>query len=168
MNNELNFVEKQFLNEVLEELKQYQISQKERRDIKQQIVEHIQESREHGDDSLSDLGDTSTFVKDYLEVNGLDLHSEIKQIRNSNRSRRVVVGSGVMAFVVTYLLSQLLLSMFLTESFNPLNEPSFQYNLIYLIDDNLWWNSVLLMISLLAASVVSSIVVLFLRKGKKG
>ncbi len=68
--------EKQFLNEVLEELKQYQISSKNRKDIKQQLLEHIQESHEHGQDSINELGDTTTFVKDFLEINGIDLLSE--------------------------------------------------------------------------------------------
>ncbi|GGB57363.1 hypothetical protein GCM10011409_38590 [Lentibacillus populi] len=53
----LTMEEKQFLNEVLEELKQYQISSKNRKDIKQQLLEHIQESHEHGQDSINELGD---------------------------------------------------------------------------------------------------------------
>lgn len=72
--------EKQFLNEVLTELKQYQISSKDRRNIKLQLLEHIQEAREHGDDSLNGLGDSTTFVKDFLDLNEIDLYSEIKQL----------------------------------------------------------------------------------------
>lgn len=83
MNIKLNMAEQQFLNEVLEELKQYHISSKDRNNIKQQLLEHIQESRELGKDSIKELGNSHELVKDFLEINGIDLHSEIKQIRKS-------------------------------------------------------------------------------------
>ncbi|MED1014772.1 hypothetical protein P4T71_31430, partial [Bacillus mycoides] len=56
MRNELNGKENQFLTDVLKELKQYDISLEERENIKQQILEHIQECRENGEDSINDLG----------------------------------------------------------------------------------------------------------------
>ena len=65
MSMELSLVEKQYLTEVLNELKQYRISSKERKNIKQQLLEHIQESRDNGIDSINDLGDTTTFIKDF-------------------------------------------------------------------------------------------------------
>ncbi len=85
MNMKLNMEEKQFLNEVLEELKQYKVSSKNRKIVKQQLLEHIQECREHGQNSINDLGDTTIFIKDFLEMNEIDLHSEIKQIRKSKK-----------------------------------------------------------------------------------
>ncbi|WP_235991740.1 hypothetical protein [Metabacillus schmidteae] len=124
MNMKLNREEQQFLNEVLDELRQYQISTKARRNIKQQLLEHIQESREHGRDSLEDLGDTQDFIKDFLEIYGKDLHSEIKQVRKSKSKTGVLFVIGFFSLILTYLGSQLLLSMFLTESFNPQNTDS--------------------------------------------
>ncbi len=56
MRNRLIGKEKQFLTDVLKELKQYDISLEERENIKRQILEHIQECREHGEDSIDDLG----------------------------------------------------------------------------------------------------------------
>jgi hypothetical protein len=166
MNIKLTLEEKQFLNEVLEELKQYQISSKNRKDIKQQLLEHIQESREHGQDSINDLGDTTTFVKNFLEINGIDLLSEIKQVRKSKSRTGILFGIGFFSLILTYLGSQLILSMFLTESFNPLNtSSSFDYNIFYQISDNLWWNSLLMIISIFTACLVSVLVIkLFVRK----
>lgn len=166
MNIKLNMAEKQFLNEVLEELRQYKISSKNRKNIKQQLLEHIQESREHGQDSLDELGDTHDFVKDFLEINGIDLHCEIKQIRKSKNRRGILFVIGCMTAIVTYLCSQLILSMFLTQSFNALNTNSpFNYNILYRISDNSWWNSLLVIISIAAACLVSVLVVkLLVRK----
>ncbi|MXQ54395.1 hypothetical protein [Shimazuella alba] len=164
MNVELSFAEKQFLNEVLEELKHYQISSKVTKEIKQQLLEHIQESREHGQDSLTELGDKTTFVKDFLEMNGVDLHSQIKQIRKSKKSTGILVVIGFTTLIITYLLSQLILSMFLTESFNPLHtNNSFQYNIFYRISDNSWWNSLLVITSIVTSLIVSVCVSCFVR-----
>lgn len=165
MNIKLSIAEKQFLNEVLKELKQYQISSKDRRNIKQQLLEHIQESHEHGQDSINELGDTTTFVRDFLEINGVDLHSEIKQIRKSNSRTGTLFVIGFFTLIVTYPISQLILSMFLTESFNPLNTNSlFNYNIFYQISDNSWWNSLLMIISISISLLVSMLAMFYIRK----
>ncbi|PEK33325.1 hypothetical protein CN568_07230 [Bacillus pseudomycoides] len=165
MNMRLNMEETQFLNEVLEELKQYQISSKNRKIIKQQLLEHIQECREHGQDSLNDLGDTTTFIKDFLEMNEIDLHSEIKQIRKSKNRTGILFVIGFFTSIVTYLISQLLLSMFLTESFNPLHtNNSFDYNILYQIADNSWWNYLLMITSVSISILISTLIVFYIRK----
>ncbi|EOA3903887.1 hypothetical protein ACH0R4_RS05215 [Bacillus cytotoxicus] len=89
----------------MEELKQYQVSYKNRKIVKQQLLEYMQECREHGQDSLYDLGDTATFVKDFLEMNGINLHSEIKQIRKSQNRTGVLFVIGFFTILVTYLTS---------------------------------------------------------------
>lgn len=66
MRNELKDKEQQFLTGVLKELKQYDISLEERGNIKQQILEHIQECRENGEDSINDLGTPQLFVQDFF------------------------------------------------------------------------------------------------------
>ncbi|HGE5782156.1 TPA: hypothetical protein ACGGHE_004132 [Bacillus pseudomycoides] len=165
MNMNLTKEEKRFVKEILEELKQYQVSSKNRRIIRQQLLEHIQECREHGQDSLKDLGNTTTFVKDFLEMNGIDLHSEIKQIRKSKNRTGILFVSGFLTSIVTYLTSQLLLSMFLTESFNPLHtNNSFDYNILYQIADSSWWNSLLMIISISISALISMLVVFYIRK----
>lgn len=63
MRNRLIGKEKQFLTDVLKELKQYDISLEERENIKRQILEHIQECREHGEDSIDDLGTPNYLFK---------------------------------------------------------------------------------------------------------
>ncbi|MEN1936367.1 hypothetical protein AAIE21_12350 [Paenibacillus sp. 102] len=165
MNMKLSKEETQFLNEILEELKQYKISSKNRKIIKQQLLEHIQECREHGQNSINDLGDTTTFIKDFLEMNEIDLHSEIKQIRKSKNRTGILFVIGFFTSIVTYLISQLLLSMFLTESFNPLHtNNSFDYNILYQIADNSWWNSLLMMTSISISALISMLVVFYIRK----
>ncbi|WP_459502659.1 hypothetical protein [Bacillus sp. C1] len=165
MNLKLNMEETQFLKEVLEELKQYKVSSKNRKMIKQQILEHIQECREQGQNSISDLGDATTFVKDFLEMNGIDLHSEIKQIRKSKSKKGNLFVIGFFTSICTYFISQLLLSMFLTESFHPLHtNHSFNYNILYQISDDSWWNSLLIIISMTTSVLISMLVVLYIRK----
>ncbi|MGE7875196.1 hypothetical protein [Bacillus paramycoides] len=165
MNIKLTIEEKQFLDEVLDELKQYQISSKHRKTIKQQLLEHIQESREHGQNSIKELGDATTFVKDFLEINGIDLHSEIKHIRKPKGRTGILFAIGLFTLIVTYLGLQLILSMFLTESFNPLNtNSSFDYNIFYQISDNSWWNFLLMFISFSTSLLVSIFVMFYIRK----
>ncbi|MBY0597536.1 hypothetical protein [Bacillus bingmayongensis] len=165
MKMKLSKEETQFLNEILEELKQYKISSKNRKIIKQQLLEHIQECREHGQDSLNDLGDTTIFIKDFLEMNEIDLHSEIKQIRKSKNRIGILFVIGFLTSIVTYLTSQLILSMILTESFNPLHtNNSFDYNILYQIADNSWWNSLLMITSISIAVLISTLVVFYIRK----
>ena len=64
MRNRLIGKEK-ILTDVLKELKKYDISLEERDNIKRQILEHIQECREHGEDSIDDLGTPQLFVQDF-------------------------------------------------------------------------------------------------------
>lgn len=154
MSMELSLAEKQYLTEVLEELKQYRISSKERKNIKQQLLEHIQESRDNEIGSINDLGDTTTFIKDFLEIKGIDLHSEIKQMRKSRPGISFVIG--FCTFIIAYLACQLILSMFLTDSFNPQKTiPTFDYNIVYQISDVAWWNLFLILISISTSSLIS-------------
>ncbi len=72
---------------------------------------------------------------------------------------------GLPTSIVTYLTSQLLLSMFLTESFNPLHtNHSFNYNILYHIADNSWWNALLMMTSISISALISMLVVFYIRK----
>ncbi|MDD1501534.1 hypothetical protein PVA17_01940 [Lysinibacillus sp. CNPSo 3705] len=154
MSMELSLVEKQYVTEVLNELKQYRISSKERKNIKQQLLEHFQESRDNGIDSINDLGDTTTFIKDFLEIKGIDLHSEIKQMRKSRPG--ISIALGFCTFIIAYLACQLLLSMFLTDSFNPQKTmATFHYNIVYQISDVAWWNFLLITISISTSSLIS-------------
>lgn len=166
MTMKLSMAEQQFLDEVLEELKQYQISSKNRRNIKQQLLEHIHESREHGEDCIKELGDPATLVKDFLELNGIDLYSENKQLRKLKDRKGILFVIGFFTLIITYLGSQLILSMFLTESFNPqTTNSSFNYNIFYQISDNSWWNSMLMIISISTSCLVSLVVIkLLVRK----
>ena len=86
MRNKLIGKEKQFLRDVLKELKQYDISLEERENIKRQILEHIQECREHGEDSIDDLGTPQLFVKDFIEINEIDLQVKMKQLQNEKEN----------------------------------------------------------------------------------
>ncbi|QWG28270.1 hypothetical protein EXW58_12075 [Bacillus mycoides] len=148
MRNELNDKEQQFLTGVLKDLKQYDISLEERENIKQQILEHIQECREHGEESINDLGTPQLFVQDFLEINEIDLRVKMKQLRNVNKKSSTLIIGGIFISLITYLISQTTLSIFLTESFSPNNSNNtFNYNILYRITENQWWNSLLILIS---------------------
>ncbi|MBE7103515.1 hypothetical protein FT637_10745 [Bacillus cereus] len=165
MRNELNGKEKQFLTDVLKELKQYDISLEERENIKQQILEHIQECRENGEDSINDLGTPQLFVQDFLEINEIDLRVKMKELRNVNEKSSTLIISGIFTSIITYLISQTTLSIFLTESFNPNNSKNtFNYNILFRITENQWWNSILIMISLTVSLLISIILVIYKKR----
>ncbi|MED1411191.1 MULTISPECIES: hypothetical protein [Bacillus] len=165
MRNEITAKEQQFLTEVLEELKRYDISLEERGNIKQQILEHIQECREHGEESIDDLGTPQLFVQDYFEINKIDLRVKMKQLQNVNKKSSTLILSGIFIAVITYLISQTTLSIFLTESFNTTHsENSFNFNLLYRIAENQWWNSILIMISLSISLLISIILVVYKKR----
>ncbi|WP_342376559.1 hypothetical protein [Bacillus thuringiensis] len=155
MRNRLIGKEKQFLTDVLKELKKYDISLEERDNIKRQILEHIQECREHGEDSIDDLGTPQLFVQDFLEINEIDLQAKMKQLQNEKDKFNTFMLRGIFIAVITYLSSQSIFSIFLTESFNSTNSKNaFQYNLLYRISENQWWNALLIMTSLTLSVVV--------------
>ncbi|WP_142293547.1 hypothetical protein [Bacillus sp. K2I17] len=160
MRNRLIGKEKQFLTDVLKELKQYDISLEEMENVKRQILEHIQECREHGEDSIDDLGTPQLFVQDYLEINEIDLQVKMKQLKNKKGKLNTSMLRDIFIAVITYLVSQTTLTIFLTGSFNPTkSKNTFQYNLLYRISENQWWNSLLIMISfMLSVAVFISLV----------
>ncbi|MCH1624564.1 hypothetical protein [Fredinandcohnia quinoae] len=167
MGVELSIAEKRFLKAVLDELKNLQISKKKRENIQDQIIEHIQEAREHGEDSLIDLGDAPTFVRDFLEVNEVDLHSEIIQLRTTKVRRGTLLTIGLGVFTLTFLILQLLFTMFLTQSFNPnYSNAVFEYNILFRISDNPWWNALLLIISTSSSILITTLLLFFIRKTK--
>lgn len=165
MRSELKGKEQQFLTGVLKELKQYDISIEERENIKQQILEHIQECRENGEDSINDLGTPQLFVQDFLEINEIDLRVKMKQLQNINKKSNTLIIIGIFVAFITYLISQTTLSIFLTESLNPTNsENNFNFNLLYRIAENQWWNSILIMISLMVSLLISIILVIYKKR----
>jgi hypothetical protein len=157
--------EKNYINEVLDELKRYQISSNERKKVKQQLLEHIQVSREHGHDGIEELGDIETFVKDYMDINEIDLHSHIKNIQTSKIEPRRPIVIALLASMAAYLMLQLIFSLFLTESFNPLRSSEFDYNILYRVTEHSWWNILLILISM-TFSLFTGLLILFLHKRK--
>ena len=155
MRNKLIGKEKQFLRDVLKELKQYDISLEERENIKRQILEHIQECHEHGEDSINDLGTPQLFVKDFIEINEIDLQVKMKQLQNEKGKFNTFILRGIFIAIITYLISQTTFSIFLTELFNSTNSKNtFNYNILYRISENQWWNVLLIMISFMLCSSV--------------
>ncbi|HDR7500721.1 TPA: hypothetical protein QCX42_005231, partial [Bacillus toyonensis] len=110
MRNELKGKEQQFLTDVLKELKQYDISIEERENIKRQLLEHFQECREDGEDSINNLGTPQLFVQDFLEINEIDIRVKMKQFQNENGKSNALLLSGIFIAFITYLISQTTLS----------------------------------------------------------
>ncbi|WP_235860230.1 hypothetical protein [Rossellomorea aquimaris] len=159
--------EKQFVNEVLAALKEYGVRSKEREKVKFQIVEHIQESHEHGTDALEELGGAEGFVKDYVEINEIDVHSRIKKTHLTKKESGRSILPALLASAAAYFMSQILFSLFLTEAFNPLKLNDFEYNLLYRISGNSWWNSLLVLVSL-GISVLAGVLIQTMNKRKMG
>ena len=62
---------------------------------------------------------------------------------------------GIFIAIITYLISQTTFSIFLTELFNSTNSKNtFNYNILYRISENQWWNVLLIMISFMLSVVV--------------
>lgn len=112
MRNRLIGKEKQFLTDVLKELKKYDISLEERDNIKRQILEHIQECREHGEDSTDDLGTPQLFVQDFLEINEIDLQVKMKQLQNEKDKFNTFMLRGIFIAVITYLTAKYIFNIF--------------------------------------------------------
>ncbi|MFP7478412.1 hypothetical protein [Terribacillus saccharophilus] len=154
MSVELTQKEKEYMNEVIHELVTGKATQEQIRIIKQQLQEHMEESRLHGFDPFEDLETPPEFVKDYLEIN----QAKYPQHKKSPLSKKHYL-VGFLFFSVIYLISQLFLTMFLTQSFSPAYQNAdFNYNILYSISDNLWWNTTLIIISLLSALIITSLV----------
>ncbi|MED1117095.1 hypothetical protein, partial [Bacillus paramycoides] len=119
----------------------------------------------HGEESIDDLGTPQLFVQDYFEINKIDLRVKMKQLQNVNKKSSTLILSGIFIAVITYLISQTTLSIFLTESFNTTHsEDSFNFNLLYRIAENQWWNSILIMISLSISLLISIILVVYKKR----
>lgn len=79
----------------------------------------------------------------------------MKQLQNEKGKFNTFMLRGIFIAIITYLSSQIIFSIFLTESFNQNNSKSaFQYNLLYRISENQWWNALLIMTSLTLSVVV--------------
>lgn len=161
MNVQLTMEEQQFLQKVLMKLEELQVGSKERAIVKEQLLEHFQEAHEHGDDSMDGLGDPSTFVQDFLEINGISLQPNTK--KTTTKSVRLTV-TGFLTFLATYFISQLCLSLFLTGSFSPERDPDFPYHIIYNISSNTWWNGLLVLISITISMCMTILAIYYTRR----
>lgn len=158
MGVELTSEEKEYLKSVSQELISRKSTKKQIHIIEQQLLEHMEESRLHGIDPFEDLETPAEFVKNYLEINQTQ---SMAQHKRSLSTKQILLG--LSSFIIIYLLSQLILSMFLTTSFSPeFKIADFNYNIFYSISDNLWWNTMLIMISLIAAALITSLIFFYL------
>lgn len=153
----LTKVEKDYVEKVLFELKKYKINKKQLDSIKEQLMDHISSSHENGENSIEQLGDSEALIKDYLEIYGID----IDDVGNSKSTHSALI-FGAISFPVVYLFSQLIFSLFLTQSFS--EQRSFEYNIIYRISEQPWWNTLLVSISLFSALAFSILLSVILRR----
>ena len=92
----------------------------------------------------------------------------MKQLQNEKGKFNTFMLRGIFIAIITYLSSQTIFSIFLTESFNQNNSKSaFQYNLLYRISENQWWNALLIMTSLTLSVVVFISLVSYKKKASK-
>ncbi|THE13031.1 hypothetical protein E1I69_09160 [Bacillus timonensis] len=153
----LTKIEKDYVEKVLLELKKYKINKEQLNSIKEQLLDHISSSHENGENSIEQLGDSETLVKDYLEIYGID-----KEYPEKQKLKPFPFFLGAISFPVVYLFSQLILSLFLTQSFS--QQKSFEYNIIYRISEQPWWNTLLVSISLFTALAFSVVITVILRR----
>ena len=78
----------------------------------------------------------------------------MKQLQNEKGKFNTFILRGIFIAIITYLISQTTFSIFLTELFNSTNSKTFNYNILYRISENQWWNVLLIMISFMLSVVV--------------
>lgn len=158
MEHKLIKAEKDYLNRVVEELGKFNIDASAVEEVKDQILEHIQESRERGEESLAELDEPTVFVKEYLEVQRIESSSSVKGDRKKSRSTLI---GGLIAFAVTFVICRLLLSMIPTNLF-PVKKNDLY--VIFYISDTPWWDALLTFISFVIALITSECVVAFIKR----
>lgn len=157
----LNVEEKQFLDQVIQSLKTAHVKRKDIGVVKQQILEHIDASKEHGEDSLESLGTPDEFLNQFFDV-----HPQIHQKGRSSFSlRRSFFLQSTLIAAFVYMITQSFFSLFLTTSFAPYETSSFTYNIFYRISNDVWWNA-LLVSSSGCIAVLSAFITVFIFKRK--
>ena len=77
------------------------------------------------------------------------------QLQNEKGKFNTFMFHSIFIAVITYLISQTTFLIFLTESFNSTNSKNtFNYNILYRISENQWWNVLLIMLSFTLSVVV--------------
>ncbi|MDM5189030.1 hypothetical protein QUF99_17400 [Bacillus sp. DX4.1] len=159
MENKLTKAEKNYIRVVVSELRRFDIDKHAVDEVKQQIIEHIQECHINNEDSLRELGSPKDFVANYVEVNEIN---PILQVKDKRKKTFTSIISIIFSFLITFVMCQFLFSMFLTTSSH-----SNDFNLLYHISDHVWWNSLLLCMSFSTSIIVTSLVYVIFRKHNK-
>ncbi len=162
MKNNLTKQEVTYLEKVNSEIQHYELDSIQIREVNEQLISHFEEYRDNGEDSFSNLEEPEIFAKSHLEACGIDLHSPGNQLQQSRIASSLPILITSLTSVITFLACQLLFAFTLTEFFNPLN--SYQYNLIYRISDNSWWNAALTSTSLVISLIVFILSLFLLKK----
>lgn len=94
----LSYEEEQFIVAVRRELKRYEMTSSQVEAVVEQIQEHLEASREHGENGLEDLGSPNMYVRDYAEVQGLVRVQDARDLESvpeepEPRSRGLVYGA---------------------------------------------------------------------------
>lgn len=155
MKDNLTKQEITYLAKVNSVIKHYELDSIQVKEVNEQLISHFEEYRDNGEDPFSNLEEPEIFAKSHLEACGINRHSRGKQLQQSRIASSLPILITSLTSVITFLAFQLLFAFTLTEYFNPLN--SYQYNLIYRISENSWWNA-----ALTSTSVVISLIVFIL------
>ncbi|WP_339266853.1 hypothetical protein NYE54_24540 [Paenibacillus sp. FSL K6-1330] len=164
----LSYEEEQFIAAVRRELKRYEMTSSQVEAVVEQIQEHLEASREHGENGLEDLGSPNMYVRDYAEVQGLVRVQDARDLESvpeepEPRSGRLSVWGFMkypLVFAAVYILCQLLFSFSLTTAWVKGFEIT-GFNLLYRISDQMWWNMMLIVSSLSISVLVTILVYVF-------
>jgi hypothetical protein len=164
----LSYEEEQFIANVRRELKRYEMTPTQVEAVVEQIQEHLEASREHGEYGLEDMGSPNMYVRDYAEVQGLVRVQDTRDFESvpeepGPRSGRLGVWGFLkypLVFAVVYIICQLLFSFSLTTAWVKGYEIT-GFNLLYRISDQMWWNMMLIVFSLSISALVTILVHVF-------
>lgn len=161
----LSYEEEEFIADVRSELNRYEMTSSQTEEVVEQIREHLEASREHGENGLHDLGSPRMYVRDYAEVQGFEIVQNAGSFRSGQedsgqRSGRPSVWGLLrypLVFAAVYAISQLVFSFSLTTAWVEGREMT-GFNLLYRISDQMWWNMLLIVFSLSISTVVTTLI----------
>lgn len=149
----LSYEEEQFIAAVRCELKRYEMTSSQVEAVVEQIQEHLEASREHGENGLEDLGSPNMYVRDYAEVQGLVRVQDARDLESvpeepEPRSGRLSVWGFMkypLVFAAVYILCQLLFSFSLTTANSiRLFAPDIAYMTLGIVASLAWMGLVLM------------------------
>ncbi|MGD6893790.1 hypothetical protein [Bacillus infantis] len=162
MKSGLTDQEQQYVNQILDILKNNGVSPSYREDAQIQLIEHLHEARLHNEDFRQDLGSPEEFASHFIDNAITD---EQPKYQINEQSRRPVSFKQPVAFILLAGMYYLVLQFLTVLIFTPVLAPGmgFEFHL-FKVSGFLWWNLLVNGINVLIALLLSGLTLKLLSK----